>query len=98
MEINIHIKDCVKVFGYVLYIHGTLFFFLNSGIYGRSIQKTNTLPREISNIDKFESNSGQLKLERAKTERPIHHNIGSEEAAQIFNDKISAQQKVKDYK
>ncbi|EXC24161.1 Sterol 3-beta-glucosyltransferase [Morus notabilis] len=65
------------------------------GISGTSLQKTNTLPREISNLDKFESNSSPLKLERAKTERSRHHNIGSVEAAQIFNDKIPVQQKLK---
>ncbi|PON65345.1 UDP-glucuronosyl/UDP-glucosyltransferase [Trema orientale] len=65
------------------------------GISGRSVVKPNTLPLEISNLDKSESNSGRLKLERAKTERHRHNNIRSEDAAQIFDDKISVQQKLK---
>ena len=60
-----------------------------------SFQKTKTLPAEIANnLDKFEATSGLLKLERSKTERQRHPNIRAEEAAQIFDDKISVEQKV----
>ncbi|KAL5562065.1 hypothetical protein UlMin_031812 [Ulmus minor] len=66
------------------------------GISGMSFQKTKTLPAEIANnLDKFESTSGLLKLERSKTERQRHPNIRAEEAAQIFDDKISVEQKLK---
>ena len=45
-----------------------------------------------SNIEKLDSS--QRKLEKSKTEAPRHRNILAEEAAQIFDNKIPAQQKV----
>ncbi|XP_015892518.3 sterol 3-beta-glucosyltransferase UGT80A2 isoform X1 [Ziziphus jujuba] len=68
------------------------------GISGRGVHKVNTLPIEISDIEKYESTSGsdQFKLERSKTEsRHRHYSFRSEEAAQIFDDKISVHQKLK---
>ncbi|XP_057964744.1 sterol 3-beta-glucosyltransferase UGT80A2-like [Malania oleifera] len=67
----------------------------SSGIDGRSLPRVNTLPVGILNVDRLESSSSQLKLDRSKTERHRHHNIFAEEAAQIFDDKISVQQKLK---
>lgn len=74
-----------------------MLIFLNPGISGRGVHKVNTLPIEISDIEKYESTSGsdQFKLERSKTEsRHRHYSFRSEEAAQIFDDKISVHQKV----
>ncbi|KAF4386972.1 hypothetical protein G4B88_024544 [Cannabis sativa] len=67
------------------------------GTSGRSGVKINTLPMEISNSDKIESSAGPLKLERSRTERHRHNNnnLLSEDAAQIFDDKLSVQQKIK---
>ncbi|KAK2648891.1 hypothetical protein Ddye_016380 [Dipteronia dyeriana] len=62
---------------------------------GRSISKVNTLPMEVSSSDKLEPTSSQLKLERAKTESHRLRNILVEEAAQIYDNKISAEQKIK---
>lgn len=59
----------------------------------RNVSEVDTYPFEISNVDKLET-SGPIKLERSKTERQRHNNIYVEEAAQIFDDKISDQQKV----
>lgn len=91
-NLNIWEKFCWYGFAF----HNS-FYFLNPGISGRGVYKVNTLPIEISNLDKLESISGlgQLKLERSKSERHRHYNIRSEEAAQIFDDKISIQQKVR---
>lgn len=71
--------------------------FLNllfSGIVDRSLPRANTLPGEISNADKLASTPSQLNLERSKTERRRHYNVLGEEAAQIFDDKISVEKKV----
>ncbi|KAK1555311.1 hypothetical protein Q3G72_024758 [Acer saccharum] len=62
---------------------------------GRSISKVNTLPVEVSSSDKLEPTSSQLKLERAKTESHRLRNILAEEAAQIYDNKISVEQKIK---
>ncbi|KAL5794849.1 hypothetical protein ACOSP7_003443 [Xanthoceras sorbifolium] len=62
----------------------------------RSISKiNNTLPVEVSSSDKLEPTSSTLKLERAKTESHRPRNILAEEAAQIFDHKISDEQKFK---
>lgn len=68
--------------------------FLYLGIAGRSMSKLNTSRVEMPGINQSERTSSQLKLERSKTERQKHQNIRAEEAAQIFDDKISVQQKV----
>ncbi|KAM4077605.1 hypothetical protein ACJW30_12G151300 [Castanea mollissima] len=66
----------------------------SSGAASQNHSEVNTLPVEILNVDKLES-AGPIKLERSKTERQRHHNILAEEAAQIFDDSISVQQKLK---
>ncbi|KAF5458259.1 hypothetical protein F2P56_022300 [Juglans regia] len=54
--------------------------------------------KEVGNVGSLDnggsSSPGLIKLERSKTERQRHNNIYAEEAAQIFDDKISDQQKV----
>ena len=59
-----------------------------------SISRVTTLQPEILSLDKLEPPLKNFTLERAKTEGQRHHNILSEEAAQIFDDKIPVQQKV----
>ncbi|KAL9143045.1 hypothetical protein ABFS82_14G210200 [Erythranthe guttata] len=54
--------------------------------------RVNTTPLEAMNYEKVELPSV---LERSKTERRTYNNILSEEAAQIFDERISAQQKLK---
>ncbi|XP_035548720.1 sterol 3-beta-glucosyltransferase UGT80A2-like isoform X1 [Juglans regia] len=67
-----------------------------SGVASKNVSEVNTLPAGVSNIDKLESKGqGQIKLERSKTERQRHNNIRAEEAAQIFDAKVSVQQKLK---
>ncbi|KAK4573358.1 hypothetical protein RGQ29_031357 [Quercus rubra] len=66
----------------------------SSGAASQNLSEVNTLPVEILNVDKLES-AGPIKLERSKTERHRHHNILAEEAAQIFDETISVQQKLK---
>ncbi|XP_054783746.1 sterol 3-beta-glucosyltransferase UGT80A2-like [Prosopis cineraria] len=65
----------------------------SSGVSGRGLCKVSTLPVEISHTDKLESSSSQSKLERSKTERQRH--LWPEDAAQIFDEKIPVQQKLK---
>ncbi|KAI4354434.1 hypothetical protein L6164_003295 [Bauhinia variegata] len=65
----------------------------SSGISGKELSKVNTLPIEISHVDKLESGSSHFKLERSKTERQRH--LWPEDAAQIFDDKIPVQEKLK---
>ncbi|KAK7860085.1 sterol 3-beta-glucosyltransferase ugt80a2 [Quercus suber] len=67
---------------------------LHEGAASQNLSEVNTLPVEILNVDKLES-AGPIKLERSKTERHRHHNILAEEAAQIFDETISVQQKLK---
>lgn len=52
--------------------------------------RVNTMPQEIA--EKLELPVG---LERSKTERQRHNNVLADEAAQIFDDRIPVQQKVK---
>ncbi|XP_027093720.2 sterol 3-beta-glucosyltransferase UGT80A2 isoform X1 [Coffea arabica] len=66
----------------------------SSGTAG-SISRVTTLQPEILSLDKLEPPLNNFTLERAKTEGQRHHNILSEEAAQIFDDKIPVQQKLK---
>ncbi|XP_048127453.1 sterol 3-beta-glucosyltransferase UGT80A2 isoform X2 [Rhodamnia argentea] len=64
------------------------------GFSHRIMSKVNTLPVERLNTEREESTSNQVRLERAKTEKPMPPNILAEEAAQIFDDKIPVQQKI----
>ncbi|KAL2508008.1 Sterol 3-beta-glucosyltransferase UGT80A2 [Forsythia ovata] len=68
----------------------------SSGSADASISRINTMPPEILNSEMLERPSREVKLERSKTERQRqNNNILAEEAAQIFDDKISVQQKLK---
>ncbi|GFP91060.1 sterol 3-beta-glucosyltransferase ugt80a2 [Phtheirospermum japonicum] len=58
----------------------------------RQLFWVNTMPPEIINSVKLELPAG---LERSKTERQRRNSILAEEAAQIFDDRISVQQKLK---
>ncbi|KMT05711.1 hypothetical protein BVRB_7g167190 [Beta vulgaris subsp. vulgaris] len=62
---------------------------------GRSFSRVNTLPAEKLNSDKLEPDLINPKLERSKTERQHHKNILASEAAQIFDNKLPVQQKLK---
>lgn len=63
------------------------------GVSSKNASEVNTLI-EASNVGKVES-TGHIRLERSKTERHRHNNLcAAEEAAQIFDDKISVQQKL----
>ncbi|XP_025013471.2 sterol 3-beta-glucosyltransferase UGT80A2 isoform X3 [Ricinus communis] len=66
----------------------------SSGTFGRDATKLNTSKAEMPGANKLEPTSSGLKLERSKTERQ-RPNILAEEAAQIFDDKIPVQQKLK---
>ncbi|CAA3023818.1 Hypothetical predicted protein [Olea europaea subsp. europaea] len=68
----------------------------SSGSADASISRVNTMPPEILNSERLERPSSEVKLKRSKTEWQRHNNnILAEEAAQIFDDKISVQQKLK---
>ncbi|KAK6785930.1 hypothetical protein RDI58_014455 [Solanum bulbocastanum] len=62
----------------------------SSGTPGMELTRVNTLPSE-----KPQSPSDHLKLERSKTEKPTHSSGFAQEAAKIFDNKISEQQKLK---
>ncbi|XP_049412148.1 sterol 3-beta-glucosyltransferase UGT80A2-like isoform X1 [Solanum stenotomum] len=62
----------------------------SSGTPGMELTRVKTLPSE-----KPQSPSDHLKLERSKTEKPTHSGGFAQEAAKIFDDKISEQQKLK---
>lgn len=64
------------------------------GFSHRIKSKVNTLPLGRSNSEREESTSNQVRLERAKTEKPTAPNLLAKEAAQIFDDKIPVQQKL----
>ncbi|KAI6694477.1 hypothetical protein NL676_022187 [Syzygium grande] len=64
------------------------------GFSHRIMSKVNTLPVGRLSSEGEESTSNQVRLERAKTEKPMAPNILAEEAAQIFDDKIPVQQKL----
>lgn len=70
-----------------------------AGSRGASFFRVNTVPPEILNSEKLDAPS---ELERSKTEKHLpnaekqrRNNILAEEAAQIFDDRISVQQKVR---
>ncbi|WCJ38130.1 Sterol 3-beta-glucosyltransferase UGT80A2 [Euphorbia peplus] len=60
----------------------------SSAVGDRSTPKLSTFHAEMPA-------SGELKLERSKTERPRHQNLLAGEAAQILDDRIPVQQKLK---
>ncbi|XP_012473579.1 sterol 3-beta-glucosyltransferase UGT80A2 isoform X1 [Gossypium raimondii] len=64
----------------------------SSGTIHRSYSEVGTSPVGISNIEKLDSS--QRKLEIPKSEAQRHRNILAEEAAQIFDNNIPAQQKL----
>ncbi|KAL0390851.1 UNVERIFIED_CONTAM: Sterol 3-beta-glucosyltransferase UGT80A2 [Sesamum calycinum] len=64
----------------------------SSGSTGPIFPRVNTMPLEILNSEKLELPVG---LQRSKTERQRNNNILAEEAAQIFDDRIPVQQKLK---
>ncbi|XP_039049075.1 sterol 3-beta-glucosyltransferase UGT80A2-like, partial [Hibiscus syriacus] len=63
------------------------------GTVHRSLSEVGTLQMGTSNIEKFDSS--QPKLVKSKTEARRPRNILAEEAAEIFDNKISAQKKLK---
>ncbi|XP_065874532.1 sterol 3-beta-glucosyltransferase UGT80A2 isoform X2 [Euphorbia lathyris] len=67
----------------------------NSSVAGRSAPKLISFQAEMPGGNKLEPASGELKLERSKTERPRHQNLLAGEAAQILDDKIPVQKKLK---
>ncbi|KAK7389420.1 hypothetical protein VNO78_24449 [Psophocarpus tetragonolobus] len=64
-----------------------------SDIPGKGLSKVTTLPANISCGDRLESSSSEFKMKRSKTER--HRHLSPEDAAQIFDDKIPIQDKLK---
>lgn len=64
-----------------------------SGIPSKGLSKVTTLPTDILHGDKSEPSSSKFKMERSKTERQRH--LSPEDAAQIFDDKIPIQEKLK---
>ncbi|XP_058197851.1 sterol 3-beta-glucosyltransferase UGT80A2-like isoform X1 [Rhododendron vialii] len=67
----------------------------SSGTAGRNVARVNTLPLEVLSSDIAEPLSSSPKMERSKTERHRGNTILAEEAAQIFDDRIPVQQKLK---
>ncbi|KAM3267582.1 sterol 3-beta-glucosyltransferase UGT80A2 isoform X2 [Capsicum chacoense] len=65
-----------------------------SGTPPMELTRVNTVPQEISSSDKPQSPSEHLKLGRSKTETPRHSSGFAQEAAKIFDNKISEQQKL----
>ncbi|KAL0435504.1 UNVERIFIED_CONTAM: Sterol 3-beta-glucosyltransferase UGT80A2 [Sesamum radiatum] len=60
------------------------------GSVGATVSRVNTMPPKILSSEKLEP---PVVLDRSKTERQRHNNLLPEEAAQIFDDRISVQQK-----
>lgn len=67
----------------------------SSGTPGMGLTRVNTLPLEISSSEKPQEPSDHFKLGRSKTETPTHSSGFAQEAAKIFDNKISEQQKLK---
>ncbi|CAL0324427.1 unnamed protein product [Lupinus luteus] len=65
----------------------------SSGVPSKGLSKVTTLPADISHEDKLESSSNTFKWERSKTER--HRHVRPEDAAQIFDDKVSVEEKLR---
>lgn len=59
-----------------------------------SLSRVNTLPSQLLNQDNTELPANNSTFGRSKTERQRPKGILSKEAAQIFDSKISVQQKV----
>lgn len=64
------------------------------GTPGMGLTRVNTLPPEILSSEKPQEPSDDFKLGRSKTETPTHSSGFAQEAAKIFDNKISEQQKV----
>ncbi|KAK4419469.1 Sterol 3-beta-glucosyltransferase UGT80A2 [Sesamum alatum] len=62
------------------------------GSAGAAVSRVNTMPPKILSSEKLEP---PLVLDRSKTERQRHKSLLPGEAAQIFDDRISVQQKLK---
>ncbi|KAJ0052744.1 hypothetical protein Pint_01591 [Pistacia integerrima] len=67
----------------------------SSGNSGKILPKIKTPQMELSSAEKQEQVSSPLKLERAKTESHRPRSILAQQAAQIFDSKISVEQKIK---
>ncbi|KAH7838807.1 hypothetical protein Vadar_031434 [Vaccinium darrowii] len=65
------------------------------GTAGKNVARVNTLPLEVLSSDIAEPLDSQPTLERSKSERHRHNTILAEEAAQIFDNRIPVQQKLK---
>ncbi|XP_024974116.1 sterol 3-beta-glucosyltransferase UGT80A2-like [Cynara cardunculus var. scolymus] len=70
-----------------------------SGSDGKSLPRLRKLQSELTSFligssDKLESSSSQFRLEKSKTERPRRSNMLAEEAPQLFDEQLSAQQKL----
>ncbi|MCD7449256.1 hypothetical protein HAX54_050996 [Datura stramonium] len=66
----------------------------SSGAPVMELTRVNTLPLEILSSEKPQSPSDHLKLGRSKTETPTHSSGFAQEAAKIFDNNISEQQKL----
>ncbi|XP_044502306.1 sterol 3-beta-glucosyltransferase UGT80A2-like isoform X1 [Mangifera indica] len=67
----------------------------SSGNSGKSLPKIRTPQKDLSSAEKQGQVSSPLKLERAKTESHRLRSILAEQAAQIFDNNISVEQKIK---
>ncbi|XP_059297917.1 sterol 3-beta-glucosyltransferase UGT80A2-like [Lycium ferocissimum] len=67
----------------------------SSGTPRMELTRVNTLPQEIFSAEKPQSPSEHLKLGRSRTETPTHSSGFAQEAAKIFDNKVSEQQKLK---
>lgn len=65
------------------------------GTAGKNVARVNTLPLEGLSSDIVEALDSQPTLERSKSERHRNNTILAEEAAQIFDNRIPVQQKLK---
>ncbi|KAI3874090.1 hypothetical protein MKW98_013751 [Papaver atlanticum] len=70
-------------------------FGTSSGAANKGLSKSSTLPGETSNSEKIDLTLDKLKLERSKSENRRLSNKLGEQAAQIFNAKISPCKKLK---
>ncbi|XP_060174861.1 sterol 3-beta-glucosyltransferase UGT80A2-like [Lycium barbarum] len=67
----------------------------SSGTPWMELTRVNTLPQEILSSEKPQSPAEHLKLGRSRTETPTHSSGFAKEAAKIFDNKGSEQQKLK---
>ncbi|XP_031278287.1 sterol 3-beta-glucosyltransferase UGT80A2-like [Pistacia vera] len=67
----------------------------SSGNSGKSVPKIKTPQMELLSAEKHQQVSSPLKLERAKTESHRPRSVLAQQAAQIFDSKISVEQKIK---